>query len=217
MSKGQRIADIAKAHADSSSVLHVNVYEDAVRRPADEGAALDGFFLHNAAMSSCALLLLGCWRLAGCTEPECLAPYFPKGGPERDAVVDVGVLARRCHAWTTASMPMPMPKTGDAFMVANDAGGDAHVGIFTSDAVLASSRDVNAPGATFTAQTVEGGQYSGKDSSAIEAFTRTFRCVGNRWMLGDRHLLGFVSAESLPIPDDGDPLPHFDPSDQKSA
>lgn len=221
--RGQRIAQIANAHAGSSSVQNVSTYQHIVRRPADQAPALDAFFLHNAAMSSCALTVVGAWRLAGCAEPEAVAPYFPNGGPERDAMVDVGALGRRCPGgWVSASMPMPLPQTGDAFIVADEHGNDAHTGIFTSDAVHGSRAAVNAPGGTFTASTVEGGQYSGKDSSAIGTFSRTFKCVANRWMLGNRYLLGYVRAEALPVSDEdpsppSDPLPHEGESDTRGA
>lgn len=214
MSRRDRIAKAALTHAGSSSIVQVSLYEDVVRRPADAGPAFDDFYLHNKLMSSCALFALGCLRLCGCTEPECVAPYFPKGGPERDAMADIQKLARRFNAWTSASMPMDLPKAGDIWIIADENENDAHTGVCVSDAVRASSPDVNAPGATFTVSTVEGGQYSGRDSSAISAFSRTFRCVNNRWALGkpgqERYLLGYATAGSLPVPDD-DPAPPSDP------
>ena len=205
MERGDKIAAAATAHAGSSSVLQPQVYLDLVRRPADCSPMLDQFYLHNKLMSSCGLAALGAIRIAGCTEPECTAPYFPgHGQPERDAVADVQTLARRFSAWVSASMPMPLPQKGDVWIIADEHGGDAHVGTCISDASPGSSQDVNAPAATFVIATVEGGQYSGSDSSAIESFSRTFHLTSNRWMLGNRYLLGYASAAKLPIPETAD-------------
>ena len=192
--RGSVIAAVALAHAGSSSVLHPAVYQDVVRRPADAGPMLDQFYLHNRDMSSCALFAVGCLRLAGCAEPEVCAPYFPgHGQPERDAIVDIQDLARRFRAWVTASPPVPLFKAGDIWIIANAAGADGHVGVCVADATA-------SPDGLRVVQTCEGGQYSGSDSSAIGAFTRTWHLVANRWMLGTRYLLGYASAELLPIP-----------------
>jgi hypothetical protein len=193
--RGQRIADVATRHIDCSSRQNVAVYQDVVRRPSDADPMFDQFYLHNKDMSSCGLFAVGALRLAGCTEPECVAPYFPKGGPERDAVADVQMLARRVGAWVTSSPPVPPFEAGDVWIVANDLGADAHVGVCVAD-------EVAQPDGTRVVDTCEGGQFSGSDSSAIGAFVRTWRYVGNRWMLGNRYLVGFARASSLPIPDE---------------
>ena len=145
-------------------------------------------------MSSCGLAALGALRLAGCLEIECCGPYFPTGMPERNAVVDVQALARRFGAWVSGSAPVPQFAHGDIWIIA-DVGADAHVGICVDDAAA-------QPDGTWKVDTVEGGQFSGHDSSAIEQFTRAWQFVGNRWMLGRRYLVGYASAELMPVPDD---------------
>jgi len=192
--RGALVAQAALAHVGSSSVSHVDVYQNVVRRPADAGPMLDQFYLHNRDMSSCGLFAVGCIRLAGCVEAECVAPYFPHGGPERDAVGDVQRLGHKTAAgWVDASPHAPPFKQGDVWVIANAQGMDAHVGVCIADAV------VQADG-SWAVQTCEGGQYSGSDSSAIEAFTRTWHLLGGKWLLGGRELVGYAVAELLPIP-----------------
>jgi hypothetical protein len=77
---------------------------------------------------------------------------------------------------------------------------DAHVGVCVADAVAQGD-------GTRVVNTVEGGQFSGSDSSAIEAFTRTWHLVGGRWALGDRFLVGFAVADKMPVPDGFAPDP----------
>lgn len=207
MSRGARIAQIALAHVGCSEDKDVDRYNDVIVRPVDRTPALIGYYDRNPRLSTCSLFAVGCLRLAGIQEPETVGTYFP-GGSMRNSMVDLQTLAARHSAWITGSAPVPPPKQGDCIIVADDHGMDAHAIVCVADAVVGSSPDVNAPGATWVLQTVEGGQLApGGSSSAIEAFTRTFRCVANRWMLGSRYLLGYVRAEALPIPDDGDPLP----------
>ncbi len=208
-----RIAQAALAHVDCSSIKNATLYQDVVRRPADASPMLDAFYLHNRSMSSCALFALGVLRLSGCVEAECVAPYFPRGGPERDAVIDVQVLARRFDAWVTSSPPVPMFRMGDIWIVCDEHGNDPHVGVCVEDAV-------SMPDGVRTVKTVEGGQSSGSDSSAIGAFTRTWRFAGNRWALGTRLLLGFAYAGHMPVSDstDGDVEvgQHVDPEGQNT-
>jgi len=211
--RGSRVAAVALAHVGCSSVLRPDVYQEIVRRPADAGPMFDAFYMHNRAMSSCALAALGALRLSGVDAPETTASYFPNGGPERDAVADVQALARRCGGWVTGSAPVPPFRQGDVWIVTDGDGADAHVGLCVEDTIV-------QPDGSWSVKTVEGGQYSGSDSSAIEAFVRTWRFVGGRWMLGQRFLLGYASAEKLPIPflaAPEDVQPHVDPPAEPHA
>jgi hypothetical protein len=207
MSKGQHVADVAQAHVDCSEVLDVDRYNDVIVRPVDRTPALIGYYDRNKSLSTCALFAIGCLRLAGCGEPECVATYFP-GGSMRNAMSDIQALARRFDAWVTSSGPVDPPKAGDIWIIADEHGMDAHTGVCLVDAALGSSSDANAPASTWVVDTAEGGQLAGDGgSSAVGKFTRTFRHEGNRWALGSRFLLGYASAEKMPVVDDGDPLP----------
>lgn len=205
-----RIAAAALSHAGCSDVLHPDVYEDIVVRPVDRTAALRGYYYGNAKLSTCALTVVGAWRLAGCEEPECIESYLPAGKPMRNAMADIQRLARRFDgAWVSSSPPVPPLQKGDAFVIGDATGMDGHVGIVVEDAIV-------TPG-VWIAKTVEGGQSDGKGSSAIGAFTRTWHFTGGRWMLGARYLLGYASAGSLPVPDDLAPDPGDPPTAAKSA
>lgn len=215
MSRGERIAELARAHAGCSCVLHVDIYTDVIIRPVDRTALKTPYYINDPKLSTCALFAIGALRLAGCAEDECVATYLPGGGRVRDAMVDIQALARRCGAWVSANSPVAAPKAGDIWIIADAQGMDAHTGVCVEDAVP-------GPDSTWQAMTCEGGQFDGKGSSAIGAFSRTFHFTGNRWMLGSRFLLGYASAEKMPVPDDdpappSDPKPHVDETETKSA
>lgn len=215
MSPGERIAAAAAAHTGCSCVLHVDTYTDVIIRPVDRTPLKTPYYINDPKLSTCALFAIGCLRLAGCAEDECVATYLPGGGRVRDAMVDIQALARRCGAWVSASSPVDPPKAGDIWIIADAQGMDAHTGVCLEDAVLVSGTSLDSP--SWRCKTAEGGQFDGKGSTAVGAFDRQFVFAGNRWKLGQRFLLGYASAAKMPVPDDGDPLPHFDETDTKSA
>lgn len=198
-----RIAAAALAHTGCSDVLHLDIYNEVVVRPADAGEL--PYYDHDATLSTCALFAIGCLRLAGCEEPECVAPYV-RPGALRDAMVDIQTLARRFSAWVSSSPPVPPLHKADIWIIANAAGMCAHTGVCTADAI------VNVDG-SWTVATAEGGQFDGKGSTAIGSFTRTFVRSGAGMKLGQRFLLGYASADRMPIPDDLAP----DPGDPPAA
>lgn len=207
-----RIAQAAAAHVGCSETTQTDLYNDVIVRPVDNKPALLGYYDRNKSLSTCALFAIGVLRLAGCTEPECVGTYFP-GGSMRNAMADIQALARRFGAWVSGSSgPVVPPKMGDIWIICDDHQMDAHTGVCLTDAVLTSSTDVSEPGGKWLVDTAEGGQFNAGDgsSSAIGRFSRTWRNVGNRWMLGQRYLLGYASADKMPVPDtpdDGSPLP----------
>ena len=203
MDRRQKIAAAALAHADCSSVLNVPLYTEAVIRPVDRTDRLHSFYFGNKDQSTCALAAVGFLRIAGCEEDECVGTYFPPSG-ERNAMQDIQELAKRCGAWRAEAPDMPPMKQGDVWVIANSQGMDAHTGVCTADAVVAA--DVS-----WTVPTVEGGQVptdehgravAGEGCTAQLAFTRHFVKNGARWMLGNRYLIGYASADALPVPDD---------------
>lgn len=196
--RGSRIADAARAHAGCSAVLLPDLYEDIVVRPTDRIAPARGYYFASPGPSTCALAAVGALRLAGCDEAECVAPYMPSGHAMRNAMVDIQTLARRFGAWVTSSPPVPPLQHGDIWIITDDIGGNAHVGVCLADATM-------TPGA-MTVQTLEGGQFDGKGSTALGTFTRTFVPQGARWRLGVRYLLGYASAAKMPIPDPSDAI-----------
>jgi len=190
-----RIADAARSHAGCSALLHPEVYEDLVVRPVDRVAPARTYYYANPGPSTCALAAVGALRLAGCVEPECVAPYLPAGQPIRNAVVDIQRLGYRSAAWMPAgASPMRAPGMGDIWIITNDSGGDAHVGVCVSDPV------VGADGA-IVIETVEGGQWDGRGSTAVQLFTRTFYRQGTRLRMGTRYVFGYAIADRMPIPE----------------
>lgn len=206
-----RIAQAAASHVGCSDVLNVPLYNEVIVRPVDNKPALLGYYDRNKGLSTCALFAIGVLRLAGCTDAECTGTYFP-GGSLRNAMVDIQVLATRYGAWVSGGNPVDPPKTGDIWIIADDHRMDAHTGVCLTDAVYGSSSDITGGAATWTVDTAEGGQLaSDGGSTAIQRFTREWKCVANRWMLGQRFLLGYVSAAKMPVTDtpigDDSPLP----------
>lgn len=188
-----RIAQAAIAHSGCSALMNADVYQDVVIRPVDRVPQKLAYYDDNAKLSDCALYAIGTLRLAGCTEPECTASYLPERGPMRDAMSDIQALSRRFGAWTTSSPPVPPMQKGDVWIIADQHGSDAHTGVLTEDAVVT--------GETMTTVGCEGGQYDGRGSTAIATFKRGWKLVGGRWMLGNRYLLGYASADRMPVPD----------------
>jgi hypothetical protein len=203
MDRRQKIVAVASSHTCCSPVLDVGLYVEAVIRPVDRTERLRGFYFNNKDLSTCAIFAVRCIGAAGCDEPECVASYLPEGGVERDAMVDISVLAHRFGAWVEASPNVRPPQLGDIWIVTG-VSGDAHTGVCTSDAIV-------NPDGSWLVPTAEGGQVpvdakgrivGGCGSSAQEAFVRRFVQADGLWHLGGRTLLGYVSAELLPIPDD---------------
>jgi hypothetical protein len=197
MARRDLIAQIALAHAGASATLKTDVYRHVVVRPADFCPPKLRYFDNNPVLETSALFVLGCLRLAGCTEPECTASHLPENGPVRNAMVDIQQLGRRFGAWVTSSPPVPIMRKGDIWIVADAVGGAAHTGICTSEAGQADD-------GSWSVATAEGGQPDGKGTTAIGTFTRSWGREGARLKLGDRYLIGYVSAERLPIPDTND-------------
>lgn len=203
------IAQAALSHVGCSEVLHVDVYADVIIRPVDRTPQLAGYYEKNPKLSTCALFVMGVLRLAGCTADEACATYFPAAHPMRNAMADAQNLARRFGAWVTSSPPVPAMKKGDIWIIGDAQGMDAHTGVCTADAVV-------NPDGSWTVQTAEGGQTAYDEnhrpsaaggSSGIEAFTRHFVPSGNRMMDGQRFLLGYASADKMPVPDGFTPGP----------
>ncbi len=189
--QGQVVAQIALAHVDCSAVEHVDVYTDVIIRPADRTGRLLAFYTRDPQLSTCALFVCGCLRLAGIDEPETTGSYFPPGGGERDAMVDIQTLSRRHGAWVYATEQPPALQAGDAWIIGYSGGRDAHTGICTADAVI--------DGDSVHVATAEGGQASTMGSTAQQAFQRTLTKVGGKWLMGQRQLLGWASAAKLPV------------------
>jgi len=198
MDRRDRIAAAATSHAGCSDVLHPEIYEDIVVRPVDRTPALRGYYYGNAKLSTCSLTVIGAWRLAGCEEPECLESYLPAGKATRDSMVDIQRVAARYGAWVSSSPPIPVMQLGDAWIISDLAGGDAHTGLCVSVPAV-------NPDGQITFVSIEGGQYDGKGSTAIGRFTRTLTREGARLKMGQRYLLGYASAGALPIPDSNAP------------
>jgi hypothetical protein len=165
-------------------------YLSFLARPLD--LASSSAYYRSPGLSTCALTVLAAWRLAGCTDLECTAPYYP--GRVGRAFVDVQVLAGRYGAWEHGRQA-PL-KAGDAWVIVDGHGGDGHMGLAVGD---------EQPDGTVA--TVEGGQLDPRGgSTAIGAFTR--RLVGQGagsgrvYLMGQRHIFGVVRTQNLPIPDD---------------
>lgn len=175
-------------------------------RPADlagNAGAVPDYYMTNKQLSTCALFAVGVLRLLGCEEPECVAPYLgPKGqGVLRDAFVDLEQLAARYGAWRPALAAGAAFGRGDVFTIVDDSGKDAHMGVCVADAKAMADR-------LYVVDTVEGGQLDEQGGSrAIRRFTRSWRRVGGRLMLGARHLYGYADAGSMPVADVNDPVP----------
>ena len=188
--KGSIVAAVATAHVGGSATKRPDIYEDVVVRPVDRVGRIHPFYYSDPRLSTCALFVVGCWRLAGIDAPETTASYCPPGGPERDAFVDEEVLAGRYGAFVRASSAAPTICQGDAWIITDAAGGDGHTGIATTD----------LDPTTLQMGTVEGGQADVMGSTGTGAFTRTLRLVGGVWLMGTRRLYGWTRAELLPIP-----------------
>jgi hypothetical protein len=135
--------------------------------------------------------------------------YIPEGGVERNAMVDIQTMARRSGAWVPAFKAMPPLKMGDVWIIDN-AVGDAHTGVCTSDAIVQSD-------GSWLVETAEGGQepvdaqgraVGGQGSSAVKGFAGAnarhivWNAAIGKWMMGQRWLIGYASADALPVPDD---------------
>ncbi len=192
MDRRDRIAQAALAHAGCSAVTDVPRYVDAVIRPADDNPVGRAYFCDNRALSTCGVCEMRFLGLAGCTEPECVAPYTH---PLRNAFSDLRNLAARFGAWVSGGMPAPPMQRGDIWIIVNDDGGDGHMGVCVGDAVASASG--------WLVDTVEGGQLDARGSSTAIGgpFARHFVPRGNRLYLGARYLLGYASADRMPVPD----------------
>lgn len=172
LERGQKVAQVA--------LSIVGAPPDFLARPGD---SLPISYYHSPGLSTCALTVLACYRLAGCTEPEVAGSYRIGS-----AFAAIEGLAQRSGAWYAGSPRGPL-LAGDAFMLTDAAGGDGHVGLVVVDQAAL----------TDPLQTVEGGQGTGAE---VGAFTRALRWSGGRYWMGQRVIWGVVRAHSLPIPDD---------------
>lgn len=194
LAPGPRIAQIAVDHAGCSargpSPSDVDRYAELLIRPSDPATpAARAYYLANPSpqFSTCGLTVLGCWRLAGCLEPEVTSAYYP--GRIGRAFADMEAVAMRCGAWEPGlSSPL---KAGDVWIIVDAAGGDAHTGLCVAD-----QADIG------TLATVEGGQFDGHGSTAIGSFFRKLvKKPGDaRFWMGNRYVYGVIRAEKLPIP-----------------
>lgn len=184
----QRISQIALSQAAGLSAFDADPskYFAFITRPLDPASARA--YYADKSLSTCALTVLAVWRLAGCTDTECAAPYYP--GRVGKAFSDVQTLAARYGAWTPGK-PAPL-RAGDAWVIVDAHGSDGHTGLAVGDENLADG----------TVATVEGGQLDARGgSTAIGAFTRRLTLVGGLWMMGARHIYGVARGDLLPIPD----------------
>ena len=167
-------------------------YLQFLTRPLD--LASSAAYYRSPGLSTCALTVLAAWRLAGCTDLECTAPYYP--GRIGKAFSDVQVLAGRYGAWEQGKQA-PL-RAGDAWVIVDGQGGDGHMGLAVADEVDG------------VVATVEGGQLDPRGgSTGIGAFTRRLVRQGAGsgivWLMGARHIFGVVRAVNLPIPDTNAP------------
>jgi hypothetical protein len=201
MDRSARIAAVALAHAECSALANTPKYNDLLMRPGEDSPAARDYYYRNPALSTCALTVLGVWRLAGCTELEVTAPYYP--GRVGKAFSDVIALAYRFNAWCQGLSNPPFGlRAGDAWVITDADGADGHMGLCVEDQATMYSPLV----------TVEGGQFDGKWSTAVKGpLTRQFVRDGNGWLMGNRHLLGIIRGFMLPIPDEN-PVSAGDPA-----
>ena len=194
--QGDAVAAIALAHAGCSSrspdPADVARYAELLLRPSEAAStAQRAYYLANPALSTCALTVLGCWRLAGLPDLEVQGPYYPARVGK--AFADMEAVGTRHGAWEAGPPRGPL-LAGDVWIITAPDGSDGHTGLVTADQEL-----VTDPLAT-----VEGGQFDGKGSTAIGAFSRALRWegagVGLRCFMGARVIYGVIRAAALPIP-----------------
>ena len=191
--QGDIVADIAIAHAPCSARdADTSLYADLILRPSEAATtAQRAYYLANPSLSTCALTVLGCWRLAGLPDPEVQGPYYPARVGR--AFADMEAVASRHGAWEAGPPRGPLQR-GDVWIITAPDGTDGHTGLVTADQAL-----VTDPLAT-----VEGGQFDGKGSTAVRAFSRALRWdgagVGLRCWMGQRVIYGVIRAAGLPIP-----------------
>lgn len=188
MTAREVLASIAMAHAGCSARNAVQVYTDIIIRRSDRNPKAISYFLgyNGSPPSTCALTVLGCWILAGMKDDVLVKPYVPGA-----AMQDIQTVGAAHGALTRARAGDSFPLAqGDAWIIVDANGNDAHAGICTSDVT-------SQPDGSIQVATVEGGQ--GPDSSAIQQFMRTWRQVGGLWMAAARHLFVSVDASKLGI------------------
>lgn len=195
-----RIADIARRYVDCGDHLDVERYLDVVQRPADRNPTGRRYMTGHP--STCALFVLGVWRLFGLEEPETVEPYVrldAHGGLAglRVATADMQTAAGRRGAWQAPRAGL-VPQCGDGILIDDGTGVHAHAICCVSDArPLADG--------SWEIDTVEGGQ--APDSSYIRAFTRRLVTARGRLWMGSRYVLGWADADRLlpAMPFDGGP------------
>lgn len=198
----ESIASIAKAHAPCSSRNNEALYEDVVIPPPDRTNPVKRDYFTRKPPSTCGLFACGVWRLRGIQDKEVTGPYVIGS-----AISNIEVLARRYNAWSPVSgYPSRLLRKGDVVLIDNGSGHDVHVMVIVGEPT--------DNGTFYTVDTVEGGQ--GPDSSAIEAFTRTFVKRAGKLYVGQRFVIGFADPDPMPfpetnIPDDPKPAIGSDP------
>lgn len=193
---GTRLANLALPLAPCSAFQNQDVYTAALCRPS-EGltTAARAYYLANKALSTCALTVLAVYRLAGIADPILTGPYYPDRVGK--AFNDIESLAAKWGAWEAHPDLDAAPlQAGDVFIITDAAGGDAHTGMCVSGMDPSSG----------AVDTVEGGQFDGRWSTAIGKFTRKLvpslpaGPAGRVWMMGSRRVYGVVRAARVPLP-----------------
>lgn len=189
--QGAAIAAIALKYNDCSArgptPEDVDRYAEFIIRPTDPvTTAARAYYLANPSLSTCALTVLRCWGLAGVPDQEVVAAYYPNRIGK--AFNDMETVGMRCGAWE-AGPPRGLLLAGDVWIITDAVGSDAHTGLCVEDQ--------SAPDKL---ETVEGGQFDGKGSTAIGRFTRTLvkRPDGSVWM-GQRKIFGVIRGANMPV------------------
>lgn len=191
---GTRLANIALPLAPCSAFQNTDVYAGLLLRPSEAATtAQRAYYLANKSLSTCALTVLGVWRLAGVADPVVTGPYYPDRIGK--AFNDIEGLAAKWCAWESAPDLAARPlEIGDVWIITDAAGGEAHTGMCVSGAVVI--------GGTWQVDTIEGGQFDGRWSTGIGKFTRKLAldAPSGRWMMGPRRVFGVVRAAKVPLP-----------------
>lgn len=190
---GTRLANLALSLAPCSAFLNTDVYTRLLCRPSEpQTTAARAYYLANKTLSTCALTVLGVWRLAGVADPVLTGPYYPDRVGK--AFADIEALAAKWGAWEAfpdlATRPLEI---GDAWIITAPDGTDGHVGMCVSGMDPVSS----------AVETVEGGQFDGRWSTQISHFPArklVQQLPGRRWMMGSRVVFGVVRASKIPLP-----------------
>jgi hypothetical protein len=160
---------------------------------------MHAYYYEDSTLSTCGLEGCGAMRLGGLTDPELVNPY-KIGTP--GAVADTQTVGQR-HDILEPNTPSTPFLEGDIVIIDDGSGFDAHEIICVGDAI------VNADG-SWTIDTVEGGQWSGFDSSAVQRFVRTFVPKNGKIYCGSRFVIATVRCSRLELP--GDKAPDAQPS-----